>query len=515
MKSFNEKLDLLMNLTNTTNSILARAISVDPSFVSRLRRGLRSPAKNENYIKPMSDYIARNCTSAYQRAALKEAMKRPDEGLPYDAEALSELILEWFSRESGERKSAVESFMKGLSNFQFRKMPGSGAIDTGSAPKSTPVNGSVFYGVEGKRSAVIHFLSLVLGKESPTTLLLFSDENMEWLTENREFTDKWASLLFQVLMKGNKIKIIHTVSRSLDEILAAIENWLPMYMTGNIEPYYYPKTRDGIFRRTLFIAAGTAAVTSSSVGEDGAKSAANVFFTDSHAIKALTEEYKGYFFLCHPLMRIFTSKNTMDYLGVLSEFEEEEGHRVLKTDMLSAVTMPLEVAESIYSRMESKQKEDILAYHRRRVNAFENSLKKYNFAEIVKTPDVDTVQCGKAAPNSMHVLTAGKVFYTVGEYRRHLENIIRLLKSYDKYSLHLVTNIELEGCMLYCKEDVGVFIEKQSLPPVTFALNERNMSSAFWDYLRLMLNKLSKDSLQRKHTINTLYSINQALKALE
>ena len=47
--SFSEKLNLMMNISNTNNSALARAISVDPSLVSRLRRGDRTPSKNQTY----------------------------------------------------------------------------------------------------------------------------------------------------------------------------------------------------------------------------------------------------------------------------------------------------------------------------------------------------------------------------------------------------------------------------------------------------------------------------------
>ena len=37
---FSEKLDFLMNMMGTTNSLLAKNISVDPSFISRLRHGV-------------------------------------------------------------------------------------------------------------------------------------------------------------------------------------------------------------------------------------------------------------------------------------------------------------------------------------------------------------------------------------------------------------------------------------------------------------------------------------------
>ena len=54
-----------------------------------------------------------------------------------------------------------------------------------------------------------------------------------------------------VILKGNRIRIIHTVSRALNEIFDAITQWLPLYLTGSIEPYYYPRSQDGVFSAYL------------------------------------------------------------------------------------------------------------------------------------------------------------------------------------------------------------------------------------------------------------------------
>jgi hypothetical protein len=502
--TFSEKFNLIMNITNTTNSALARIISIDPSLISRLRRGVRNPAKKENYLKPMAAYFASKCDAQYQEIAIRDVLKKKN--LPEDTAQLTELIYQWFLEEKVEGAKSVENFLDGLTQFKFKKTPPISDIDTSYISENTVTNGAVFYGIKGKQAAVINFLSSVLRKKTPTTLLLYSDEDMEWLTESPEFTAKWAELLFKVIMNGNNIKIIHTVNRSLDEILSAIEKWLPIYMTGAIEPYYYPKTRDGVFKRTLFIAPDTAAVTSSSVG-NGTKNSANFLFTDKDTIMALTEEYNEYLFFCRPLMRIFTPSRRENYLTVLSEFEDVEGHRILKTDVLSTLTMPIDIADSIYSRLEYDKRDEMLSYHQVRIKRFEDSLKNYKFTEIVTVPDVEAIQSGKVIVNYSQMFAINFMFYTPKEFIRHLQNIIRLLQTFDKYNIHLVTSSEIDGCMIYAKEDVGVFFGKITLPSVLFATNESNMTAAFWEYMRVRLNKLPKGKAQRKTTIDTLSTI--------
>ncbi|HHV15411.1 MAG TPA: transcriptional regulator [Gelria sp.] len=501
--SFSEKLDFIMNITSTTNSVLARASAIDPSLVSRLRRGDRTPSKNQTYIRAMSEYFVRNCTTEYQKAALREFLQKD---LPDNDTELIALIEVWFLEEIIPTNS-VASFMDGLTNFQFKRVPNELDTDSLDIIENGESEETIFYGIEGKRKAVIKFLSLVIKRKTPTTLYLFSEESIEWLTEDPEFTARWAQLLFKVIQNGNKIKIIHVINRNLGEMFLGIEKWLPLYMTGAIEPYYYPKSRDGIFKHTFFIALDTAVVTSSSVG-DGAKNAATFFYTDKNTIVALTEEYQEYFSLCRPLMRIFTPNHPGDYLSVLTEFEEEEGNSVLKSDMFSTITMPFSVAESICSRMDKDRREQILSYHQKRMKRFENSLQAYAFTEIVPLPNLQAIECGEAIINFSHMFAS----YSPMEFSKHLQHIVKLLQTFDTYNVHLIPTSKIYGCSIYCKEDVGVIIEKSTPPAITFAINESNMNAAFWDYMRLMLNKQPQNKTQRSITIDTINTIIKTLQ---
>lgn len=488
---FSEKLDLLMNITNTTNSILARNISMDASFISRLRRGVRTPAKNVNYIQAMAIYLARKCSADYQKAVFWEAVRSSSSIRPEDFDSLTELMHKWLLEETTEESNSIEQFLEGVIHFRFKKPSAEDATDMSRTFDRSDSAVQVLYGVEGKQNAVIAFLALVLKNNRPQTLLLYSDEDLGWLTDNREFTVQWAMLLEQVIRSGNRIKIIHTVNRSFDEMLSAIKEWVPIYMTGSIEPYYYPKTRDGIFRRTLFIAPDTAAVASSSIGS-GTRNAANFLYTDKNTVNALTEEYNGFLALCRPLMRIFTPYHKEDYLSVLAEFEDEQANTIIKADVPTNLTMPLDVVESMLERMEIPGREHLLSYQRARMEKFTKSLHKHHHTEIFPVPNLEKISTGKIMINFSDMLGEAYLFYTPAEFRRHLQNIVQLLKKYNNYNIHLTNDKTLEGCMLYVKEDVGVLVGKTSLPSVVFAINESHMTAAFWDYLTVMQKQGSR-----------------------
>ncbi len=508
--TFAEKLDLLMNLTNTSNSMLARNISMDPSFISRLRRGTRAPARNVNYIRVMAQYFTRCCKADYQKAAILEAMKSSFRNQPQEANNMAELLHKWLREENGARTDSINEFLNGLSHFQFKK------TDPAKAVNDDPYCQAVseveeYYGTGGKQEAVLKFLSLVLHNKVPQTLLLYSDEDMGWLTENRGFTLQWSNLLAQVMKNGHKIKIIHTINRDFNEMLAAIREWVPLYMTGSIEPYYYPRIRDGLFRRTLFIAPDTAAVTSGSVGNSTSK-AATFLFTNKNTVKSLIEEYNELLSRCRLLMRIFTPFGNDDYLELLAEFEGEERNAVVKTDSLTNVTMPPGVVESILARIESPARERLLSYQQARIDRFLDSLKRCRFIEIASLPDPETILDGKLLVNFSDMLNNSTLFYKPGEYRQHLQNIIRLLKTYDNYHVHLTRHKHLDGSIAYVREDVGVLIGKTLPPSVVFALNESNMTAAFWDYLNHLVNEKSQCKMNRDHTVAELEAVADRLE---
>ena len=53
-------------------------------------------------------------------------------------------------------------------------------------------------------------------------------------------------------------KIIIPAVTNLNGILELMNLWLPYILSGNIDMYYYPRLKDGLFRRTLFIASDCA-----------------------------------------------------------------------------------------------------------------------------------------------------------------------------------------------------------------------------------------------------------------
>jgi len=274
-------------------------------------------------------------------------------------------------------------------------------------------------------------------------------------------------------------------------------------MTGAIEPYYYPKKRDGVFQRTLFIAPKTAAVTSTSI-ETMAGKAINILLKDLNAVYSLEEEYNSYLNLCKPLMRIFTAKESLQYLTTLDEFEKESADAIVKAGYLSLATMPGSVAETMIDRSDVLVKKDLMNYFLKRKARFENNLCKNCFYEILQLPDISPIREGKVEVGFTGIQESSKLFYQLEEFRAHLENIIQLLQKFDNYQVHINKNIKDYEYRLYVKEDLGAIVIKTNSPHAVFAINESNLTAAFWDYLRIIFKE---NKTEKKHVISQLQKI--------
>jgi len=284
-------------------------------------------------------------------------------------------------------------------------------------------------------------------------------------------------------------------------------------MTGAIEPYYYPKKRDGLFKRTLLIAPETSAVMSNSVAnmEDRA---ANFLLKDKNAVKALVSEYTNLLALCRPLMRIFTPADNQAYNSILGEFEKESADTIVKAESFSILTMPDTAIDKILARMGRANDSELAGSLRIRIQNFANSLQTHRFTEIVSIPALDEIIEGRLRVALSDTLSTEDVFYTPEELILHLENIILLLQKYPNYEVYIDTAHKKERFMLYAKEEVGAIVAKTSAPAITFAINETNMTAAFWDYLRVYINSLAEPQLNKKAVIRRFQSLIEQLKAL-
>lgn len=489
-----------MNILKISNSDLARQVYLDPSYISRLRNGHRKPSFEAEYLEKMVKYFVKVCKTNCQKETINKLLGvRCSDNISISL--YETLMYEWLI--VNDDKKHIEIFLEQMTDFEFkrRKTIEDKKERVLDLSEKTIKNGKIYYGFDGKRKAVLIFLKRILKNSKPQEIYLLSEGKMDWLLEDPSFLKKWSILLGKVVAKGNKIKIIHNINRSFDEMITAIKKWLPLYITGSIEPYYYPKLRDNVFKKTLFIAKDSIAITADTVGEFN-KDQANIIYTDKEMIKILTKEFNYYLKLCRPLMRVYNQKKLKEYFQILDEFESEKASGILKNNGLSVLTLP----ESLLENLKNDQKIsiDLLNLQKKRIKKFKKNLNINKFTEIIQLPSLKLIENNKISINFSNLLNNSSCKYTLITYKKHLENILKLFKSNLNYDLYIQKESFDKNYVLYIKEEVGVLIAKESDPSVFFAINESNMTLAFWDYLNGVIRKNEKRKDHRKTIIDSL-----------
>lgn len=489
-----EKLNIIMNITNTTNADLGQALHFDTSYVSRIRAGKRAIPKKIPFIDLAADYLSEQITEDFQITALSQVLF-DGKPLPTDKSSLKSLIVGYLQNESTTIDISAEPVAKLLSgmskmleNRSLQRLSknnvvaSNGEMPTEISPteitKANTEKISVFYGNEGKRTAIKQFLITLCAEKRPFMLYLSSDEDMHWLIEDREFATEWMKLLTTLLQTGSRIQIIHHVNRSLAEMLNAIVQWSPLYMSGAIEPYYYPLIRDGIYRRSVFIAEGHSAIFATSVGENTVNMS-NFLTYDEKLVASLKEEYSHYFSLCKPLMQIYTRKKGEDFMsGILQR--STSGKYLMAAPAPTVWSLFPEVAKTMFKRCGfENQVNTQRKIHSKFISLLESGVK---ITEIItrdseKSPDSNAIPLPHCDLFGCPTLS-----YTKEEYELQLQKMEELSRKYDNY--HVLTTDIIPSDLLIYTHSQGDAILSGSVPPTTaFVISQPQLCSAFFEYL--------------------------------
>ncbi len=496
-----EKLNFLMNLTNTTNGQLSTALGFDPSYISRLRSGKRGLPRKSAFAQPLVKFFAERITEAYQEEiAAKEIAGKGSWGRTTEESAA--LILKWlFNEETGHHRE-VSKFLNELSHLNT---PSSinlhtlaqelthAPITVSPLPDSSQGQAHFFYGIDGKRAGVIHFLEHAAASEKKQNLLLFSDENLDWLTRDDAFSQKWSLLLLRILQNGGTIKIIHNVKRGCEEMLRSIQKWLPLYLSGPIEAYYCPRLRDGIYRRTLFLAEGEIALCASSIGEylDGTL---NILTTDKAALAAMEQEYHEYLRYCKPLMQIFkASPEHSSHEIFISELNKYELSASCKRIFLASASpalssLPQNIAEELCQKAKNPERlrSQIRAAKARRRAALDAGI---SVTEIITLP---------GAGEDMPFCSGNPdLQYTKAQYAGHLRAISHILEKKTPGSRFYVVDEIPKGVSIFSSDCGGSLLQLYGARDAVIRVEEQNLDMALFDYLNFLASKGRKLNAER------------------
>ena len=275
---FHMRLDALMDLAGLCNSDVAEVTGVDPSYVSRIRRGQRTPSNLPSFASKSAHVAADKCIEQGMLDALGELVGMPDivEGLPEwdpgEESSIAEIIEVWLmgSQIVQADMAKLDGLLAWLDETDFSpwlSLCNSEPVETPDPPD--PV-ARFYYGVDGMRTAEIDFLDMAVATRS-RNLWLSTDAPLMKIQPGPQFFKRYRSTLVKILGTGCRIKVFHAIEQPLEETIQSLRQWIPMCISGQVDPYYLKGVNNRLFFHMNYVC-DTCALSSEAVKdheEDG------------------------------------------------------------------------------------------------------------------------------------------------------------------------------------------------------------------------------------------------------
>ena len=482
---FGERLDRAVTLLNLSNNKLAAQLSIDVSLVSRYRSGIYSPHGNDRLAGKLSDVLFSHAQQRGKTAELAALCGVEEARL--DAAAIAAWLFD--IPPEGDSEAMARLLLRSLDEFK----PGRSPFPAGPETLEIPSD-AYYYGTEGLRSAVIRFLSDA--EREGGELLLYSDEPMDWMTGDRAYFTLWASLMAKCVNSGVTIKIIHNVDRIGEEMVDAIRGWLPLYVSGRIEPFVFRKERNARFYHTVFLRTGSACIhgffpTADSSGRW------YEYITDAKRLDLIKQEYDAMLSAASPFLKVFREASGEEFRSFCAE---GGGTRDFLLSDFPVFTMPESLLQRILKRSDlaEARKSFALSLYRRLQTQFQALLRQDAVNMIVCVPEEVGIQTRQV--NFGLDLLDLSIGYTKDELAEHLTAIMELVQNEKHFHLTLLDEAPFREIQLAMRKDTVAVLRCRE-PYAAFVFSNPTLSQSVSDYFSILTETHAAD---RRTTIEAL-----------
>ena len=346
-----------------------------------------------------------------------------------------------------------------------------------SLPFQLPTS-KYYYGISEMMQSELDFLKATVLSKSNGSVTLYSDMPMTEMAKDKEFPKKWMYGMALMLKKGLHLNNIHNIDRSFEEMMLGLESWIPMYMTGQISPYYLKRAPGGTFNHFLRVS-GAAALSGEAIAG---------FHSNGRYYLSKTKEDIAYYQKraddllknASPLMDIYREDSAQRLNAFLLTDSETAGNR---RSVLSVP--PVYTADNAYL-------EKLLAAHG--ISA-EDISKILDFADrqreitekILENGTVtDEIMLMSEEEFELHpaVLPLSGMFYgkdirlTYGEYTALLKKTEEFAQTHKNYSAEFTRANPFRNLQIILHEGRWAMISKGNFPAIHFIIHHQRLRSA-------------------------------------
>ena len=480
---FLEHLNRLLRILPIRISELARALNYDPSHISKILSGSRRPGNQERFVSQTAAFLAQRLARPADLETFCRFTGLAEDDLSSPEKARQVLETWFFTELPASDSKPLNHFLEKLNDFDLNQYMQVLHFDDMPAPADRAVPPAVkqYAGIPEMMAAELDFIALTLQSPAMDDCILYSDMSMKEMAADPVFPKQWILGMAMLLRKGLHLNIIHDISRPFAEMLMGLEIYIPMYMTGQISPYYLPEAQNAVFSHLLKVS-GAAALEGSAMSGH-MNSGRFVLYQHPDDLKHFRRLAENLLERARPLMEIYRSARKKEYLRLTDELWQKEP-LTITCGSLPLYTMPAGLLENMIAAAELPDdiKAEIFAFHEKS----QKRLKKLLEQEDVhlRLPWLDEAHF-TAAPVSLplsDLFIDHTIPYTYEQYRTHAEALEELARNYPHLHLEWENRPVFLNLSFMIIGDQAVIISKENSPAIHFVIRHRKMIEAFRNF---------------------------------
>lgn len=471
-RNLNELISVLdINITK-----LCRKTNYDPSTVFRIKNGSRQPSDPVSFARSVAEYVANELDSDQSLAILAKLLNASESQLK-TAESRTEAVENWLLSKSADTDEEISAFLQKLNEFDLNEYIKAIKFDNlkvPTAPFLFPTS-KHYSGIENLMESELDFLKATVLSKSHDSVTMFSDMPMEQMAEDAEFPKKWMFGMALMLKKGLHLNMIHDVDRPFNEMMLGLESYIPMYMTGQISPFYIKGKPSSVFNHLLKVS-GSAALSGEAIGGD--LDNARYYLTKNREELAYYKKRADALLKqSQPLMEIYRS----DRESALSAFLLSERNEKCKTrNILSSLplfTISNELLERIAERcgINGDDRKKLFDYAASQKETVMETLEKSVVETEIPKPDFEN--------GSVNLSVSGMFFendipYLEQEYKEHLKSTLEFAKQNKNFKVTVTEKRTFSNLEILIKSGKWVMISKTKSPAIHFVIHHPRLLKA-------------------------------------
>lgn len=476
--TFSNNLNTLITSLNINTHEMSKYIVFDASHISRIRYGKARPSNPVEFSNKICSYIFNRYKNSddINNLMMVIGCKKSD----LSSERFFNTLFSWLTSEMVPVKSQVSDFLHNLDSFNLDDYIKVIKFDELKVPNIPFYKAKTkhYYGIEEMKQGELNFFKGTVLSKSKEDIFMCSDMPMEDMAKDIEFGKKWMFAIAMCLKKGHHLNIIHNLDRPFNEMMLGLESWIPIYMTGQISPYYLSNLKNNIYNHLNYVSA--AAALSGECINGFHNKGMYYLTTNKNEIEYYKEKSDLLLKKAKPLMEIYRENNIKEYHLFLKKDENIECDRTRYISSLPLFTINDELLIKILKRNKLTKEEinKIIKYKNNEFKYMNSILKKnkvFDYIYVIKENEFisDTPSI------SLNNLFIDKIInYTYKEYIEHLKLTNEYAKNNNNYNILTEKDKTFKNITITILKNNHVIISKNSNPTIHFVIRHPKLVAA-------------------------------------